>query len=323
MLYPTLTAIRSARVRLQEYTDVTPSIELNSITSQKRFGEGARIYAKLELFQKTGSFKARGAINNLLQLNKQQLNRGVTAVSAGNHAIAVAYAAQRLGTSAKLVMPKNAQPYRIEQCESYGGEVVFANDVVEAFKLVESIADSEQRTFIHPFSGMHTLEGSGVVGLEMTEQMPPLDIVLLPIGGGGLCAGVAAALRQSWPNIHIVGVEPEGSSAMQRAFTEGKPVQLAYNKTIADSLAPPMTTEFTFKACRALLDDLILVSDEQIKEAMACVHTELKCAVEPAGAVATAGLLAQRPETLAGKKVGIILCGANITTSLYCQYVNG
>ena len=195
MLYPTLKAISAARNRLQKYTDCTPSIELNSITLAKSvLGRGLEFMPSLSCFRKRVAFKAQRCRSTIYCSSaKHQLNAtGLPGLAPGNHAIAVAYAARRLGSSAKLSdAEESAQPSRIEQCEAYGGEVVLASTTWwRPLSWLNPSPSAEQRAFIHPFSGMHTLEGSGVVGLEMTEQMPHLrHYVLLPIGGGGLCAG--------------------------------------------------------------------------------------------------------------------------------------
>jgi threonine dehydratase len=176
------------------------------------------VVLKEELFQRAGSFKVRGALAVMRDLSPDVLARGVTAVSAGNHAMAVAYAAGVLGTSAKVVMPKTANPFRVERCRAMGAAVELADDVHQAFARVKQIEQEEGRTFVHPFEGPLTALGSGTLGLELVEQAGPLDAVIVPVGGGGLCAGVSAAVKLASPKTQVFGVEPEGADTMRRSF---------------------------------------------------------------------------------------------------------
>ena len=248
----------------------------------------------------------------MLNLTPAQLRRGVTAVSAGNHAIATAYAAKALGTSAKVVMPTNANALRMKLSRDLGAEIELAGSPLEAFARAKQIEEEEGRSFIHPFEGPLTLQGTGTAGWEFTRQTPELDAMVLPIGGGGLCGGFAAALKQVWPDIKIYGVEPEGANAMFQSFQQGQPVTLDRIQTIADSLAPPKTEPYTYSVCRRFVDEIVLVDDGQLKEAMRHLFHGLKLAVEPAGAASTAGILGPLKEKVRGKKVGVIVCGSNI-----------
>jgi len=248
----------------------------------------------------------------MLNLSPSKLKQGVTAVSAGNHAIATAYAARALGTSAKVVMPKTANPLRMKLSRDLGAEIELADSPLEAFARVKQIEEEEGRSFIHPFEGPLTLQGTGTAGWEFSKQVPELDAMILPIGGGGLCGGFASALKQVWPDIKIYGVEPEGANAMFQSFQQGQPVTLDRIQTIADSLAPPKTESYTYSVCRKFVDEIVLVSDGQLKEAMRYLFHGMKLAVEPAGAATTAGLLGPLKEKVRGKKVGTIACGSNI-----------
>ena len=194
MQIPSLEQIRKTHAELANWVVETPVWQWRGREIAAAAGAQTEVVLKLELFQHTGSFKARGALCNLLALDDAALARGVTAVSAGNHAIAVAYAARLLGTTAKVVMPKNANPFRVARCGDYGAEVVLVEDVTAAFARVEEIQATEGRTFIHPFEGPLTCAGTAMVGLEFCEQAGELDAVLIPVGGGGLIAGMAAAI---------------------------------------------------------------------------------------------------------------------------------
>ena len=310
--YPTLKQIQATRERLGSLIVETPAHPWRDSRLSDRTGHSAEVFVKLELLQVTGTFKPRGALNVMLNLSKGQLKRGVTAVSAGNHAIATAYASKALGTTAKVVMPKNANPLRIRMARDLGAEIDLADNPHNAFARVQEIERDEGRTLVHPFEGPLTLQGTGTAGLEFSQQVPELDAMVLPIGGGGLCGGFAAALKQVWPKIKIYGVEPEGANSMYRSFQQGKAVTLDRIDTIADSLAPPKAEPYTFSVCRQFVDEIVLVSDDQLKEAMRHLFFGMKLAVEPAGAASTAGLMGPLKEKTRNQKVGIIACGTNI-----------
>ena len=275
-------------------------------------GDDTEVILKLELFQHTGTFKARGALVNLLSLSDEQLAKGVTAVSAGNHAIATAFAAQRSGASAKVVMMKGANPFRVSQCQAYGAEIIFADGVHQAFDTVKQIEEEEGRTFVHPFEGELTALGTATLGLEFACQAPQLDALIVPIGGGGLCAGVASAFKLLQPACHIYGVEPEGADSMSRSFRAGSPQTIDKVRTIADSLGAPYALPYSFALCQQNVDEIVLIDDEALRRAMGLLFSEMKLAVEPAGAAATAALAGPLRERLQGKRVGVIVCGANI-----------
>src|SRR6185503_21289321 len=194
---------------------------------------------KEELFQRTGSFKVRGALAVMQDLAPEALARGVTAVSAGNHAMAVAYAAAALRTSAKVVMPRSANAFRVQGCRELGATVELVDDVHKAFARVREIEQAEGRTFVHPFEGPRTALGTATLGLELATQAPDLDAVIVPIGGGGLCAGVATAIKLALPRCQVFGVEPEGADSMHRSLAAGKPQSIEAVRTIADSLGAP------------------------------------------------------------------------------------
>ena len=316
-----LSQMREAQQRLAPHVRRTPVMPVTGLRLDALLGAKTELWAKLELFQLTGTFKARGALNVALQLSPEQRARGITAVSAGNHAIAAAYAAATVGTSAKIVVQASANPARMALARSFGAELVVCPDGPTAFAEAERIVADEGRSFIHPFEGEHTSLGTAGVGLEFAEQVPGLDAVLVAVGGGGLAGGVAAALKTLNPRCRVFGVEPTGADAMRRSFDAGQPVRLAQVQTIADSLAPPMTLPVAYGLCRRYLDDVVCVDDDAICRALAVSFSDAKLAVEPAGAAALAGLLGPLRDELAGRRVGIIVCGANIDAESFGRFL--
>ncbi len=318
-----LSEIQKTRDRLGERVVTTPSLQWQGDELSRSVDDETTVYVKLELFQRTGTFKARGAMNVMMHLSPMQLEQGITAVSAGNHAIAAAYCAREMGTSAKIFMPKSASQLRIDRARAYGADITLCDTQPEMFELAELAQRDEGRTFVHPFEGPRTVQGTATAGLEFTEQVPELDAMILPIGGGGLCAGFSAALKQVWPDIRIYGVEPEGANTMSLSFARGEPVTKQDVSTIADSLAPPLSLPYTFGICRELLDEIVLVNDDQMRDAMRALFYDLKLAVEPAGAASTAALCGPLREQLRGQKVGVITCGSNILLSDFCRFAGG
>jgi threonine dehydratase len=316
-----LAAIRVARARLGDLVLTTPVREWDDPALTREAGTGTRVFLKEELFQRTGTFKPRGALTVMLDLPGDALSRGVTAVSAGNHAIAVAYAAQVLGTTAKVAMPRTANAFRVAKCRELGAEVELLEDVHRAFARVKQIEQEEGRTFVHPFEGPRTALGTATLGLELVEQAPDLEAVVVPIGGGGLCAGVAAAVKLANPGCRVYGVEPEGADTMRRSFAAGSPQAIEAVRTIADSLGAPHAAPYSFALCRRYLDDVVLVSDDALRRAMLLLFGSAKLAVEPAGAAATAALLGPLRERLQGRRVGLIVCGANIDAATFSSHL--
>ena len=307
---PPINEVRKLRRRLQEWLQLTPVLRCRPL--EQRLGGSIEIHAKMEFLQQTGTFKPRGALSTILGLDPQQLKAGVTAVSAGNHAIATAFAARAVGTTAKVVMVMNASPVRIDACRQYGAEVMLADDVHAAFKLAEEIREKEGRYFVHPFEGPNVALGTGTVGLEICEQVGEFDVIVIPIGGGGLCAGISSAVKQIYPACTVIGVEPEGADSMHRSFASGQPEAIEKVTTIADSLGAPFAAPYSFELCRQNVDELVMVNDDEIKESMGMLFRDLKIAVEPACAASTAALCGPLNGRFAGKKVVLLLCGSNI-----------
>jgi len=298
------------RDRIAQQTIATPIIRCAAI--EELIGEDTRVFAKLEFLQRTGTFKARGALATLYELTPEQLVAGVTAVSAGNHAIATAYAAEAMGTTAKVVMTRTANPSRIEACQSYGAEVVLADDVHQAFEVAERIQNEEGRYFVHPFEGPAVAMGTGTVGLEICEQCDELDVVIVPVGGGGLIGGIANVIKRLRPDCEVIGVEPEGADSMHKSLANGEPMKIEAVRTIADSLGAPFASPYSFGLCQLHVDRLALVSDRQLQKAMGFLFRAMKIAVEPACAASTAALLGPLRDSLSGKRVMLVMCGSNI-----------
>jgi threonine dehydratase len=315
--------ILAARELLGARIRRTPAQPLTGPAVEAAFGPGTQAIMKLELFQHTGSFKARGALLNVLMLTESERARGICAISAGNHAIAAAFAAQAVGTSAKVVMKADSNPFRIEQCRRYGAEIELTADVHEGFRRVQEIAATEGRAFIHPYEGLRVAMGTGTLGLEFLEQAADLDAVVVPIGGGGLAAGVSTAVKLAKPSCAVFGVEPFGADTMFRSFASGKPEAIDKVRTIADSLGAPYALPISFALCRASIDDIVRVEDAELIAAMRFLLEHAKLAVEPAGAAATAALLGPLRERLAGRKVGLVVCGSNIDAAGYARLIGG
>lgn len=318
---PSLADIRHTREQNRPYILQTPVHGWRGREMQARIGSTTDVQLKLELFQHSGTFKARGAVTTVRELPAEARARGVTAVSAGNHAVAVAYAAQCFGTSAKVVMRASANPARVAACRAYGAEVILVPAGTDAFGLAQDIAREEGRTFVHPFEGRQIALGTATLGLELCEQAPVLDAVIVAIGGGGLCAGVATAVKAMQPHCRVYGVEPVGADTMHRSFAASAPASRSDVATIADSLAPPHAAPYSYSLCRAHVDGLVRVTDQEMLDAMALLFREMKLAVEPAGAAATAALLGPLRERLSGQRVGVIVCGANIDIATFAAHV--
>ena len=307
---PSIDEISSLREDLGDSIIRTPVLRCFEL--EEMLGGDSEVYAKLEFLQRTGTFKARGALAVLSRFDSAQIAKGITAVSAGNHAIAAAYAARSVGTTAKIVMIGTANPSRIAACRDMGAEVVMVDDVHAAFAEAEEIQAKEGRQFVHPFEGPDVARGTGTLGLEIHEQCEDFDAVVVAIGGGGLIGGVSNALKQLRPGCTVIGVEPSGADSMHRSFAAGSPQEIESVKTIADSLGAPYALPYSFELCRRNVDQLCLVEDDEIRSAMGMLFKRMKMAVEPACAASSAALLGPLREQLRGKKTVLVFCGSNI-----------
>jgi threonine dehydratase len=317
---PSLDAIRAAAASLAGRIVATPIVELPHDRLKPFLPEGARAVMKLELFQHAGSFKARGALLNIDALDVEARGRGVTGVTAGNHGLALAWAARAGGVSAKIVMPQSADPMRVAGCRAMGADVVLVADVHAAFAEMERIVREEGRSVVHPFEGARVTLGTATCGLEFIEAARDLDAMIIPVGGGGLISGIARAVKLVAPHCRVYGVEPEGADSLSRSFASGRPEKLDKVATIADSLGAPMALAYSFGVARANVDRLVTISDEAMLKAMTLLYDALKIAPEPACAAATAAAMGPLRAELAGKRIGLIACGSNIGETKFADF---
>jgi threonine dehydratase len=317
--FPSLDEIRSTHERLSSKVVETPVWRWQGGAVADRMLSDSEVWLKLELFQATGSFKMRGVLNCIEAMAPEARARGVVAASSGNHAMAVAYGARAAGTRATVVMPRLASPSRIDACRRFGADVVLMPSLREAFERAQSLVEKEGRTMIHPFEGPRTTLGTAGVGLELMRQVPRLDAVIVPVGGGGLVSGIAAAVKQIDPSCRVFGVEPFGADAMYKSFQAGAPVTLPGTDTLADSLAAPYALPYSFGVCRRFVDEIVRVSDDAIARAMHDLFCDMKLAVEPAAATATAALFGPLKDRLDGRRVGLLVCGSNIDAQRYTE----
>jgi threonine dehydratase len=304
--------IESARHYLAGRVHRTPLLTSRTLDARS----GALLFLKPESLQRTGSFKVRGVLNRLRTLTEEERRRGLITISAGNHAQAVAFAAAAEKVHATVVMPAAATPSKVEASRGYGAEVVLHGDIFAAFEKMEELRQRDGRVLIHPFDDLEVMAGQGTVGLEVCEDVPDLDAIVVPTGGGGLLSGVAVAVKALQPRARVIGVEPVGAAAVKRGLEAGEPVRLAAVDTIADGLGAPATGTNVLDHVKHYVDDIILVTDADIAAALRLLLERCKLLVEPAGAAALAAVLtgAAGAALPLGRpaRLGVILSGGNI-----------
>ena len=309
--------VRAARERLAGLVSETPcsySETLSTLT-------GSRVFVKLENLQMTGSFKERGAANLLLQLSPEERRRGVVAASAGNHGLAVAFHAARLGVAAVIVMPEWAPLAKVTAARRHGAEVVLhGENFDEAYVRAREIEGARRLVFVHPFDDPRVIAGQGTIGLELAAQVPGLDAVLVPVGGGGLIGGVALAVKAERRAVSVIGVQAHEVAAMTAAFSAGGPVTVPAATTLADGIAVRLVGEQTFALARRWVDRLVTVTEEEIANAILLLLEIEKTVVEGAGAVPLAAL-ANRRVALEGKTVALVLSGGNIDVNVVARVI--
>lgn len=303
-----LSEIQAAQGRIRPYVHTTPSLEHAGLSEQL----GLPVYLKLEVLQRCGMFKVRGAFNKMLLLSSAEREAGVVAVSGGNHAIAVAYAARELGLRALVLMPQNTPQNYIEQTESYGAELRLMPNVQEAFDEAYR-QQSAGLTLVHPFDDPTVIAGQGTLALELLEQAPGLTDLVVSIGGGGLMSGIVSAAKALRPEIRVWGVETEGADAMLQAFQAGHPVRLAAITSIAKTLGAPSVSERTFAIAKDYLEQVIRVSDQQTVKDLVYLLEQAKVLCEPAAACTLSAARVLAPKLPNNAKLGLILCGGNTT----------
>jgi threonine dehydratase len=304
-----LSEIRAASERLAGTIHRTPVMSAQSIGART----GTVLRLKCECFQKTGSFKPRGALNKVLSLSAADRARGLVTVSAGNHAQAVAWAARHVGAPCVVVMPTAAPRSKLDAVRGYGAEIVLHDDRATLFDKLREVEQSRGLTFVHPFDDPVVLAGAGTLGLEIVEDVPDVDVVIVPVGGGGLLGGVASAVKAIAPRVRVVAVELEAGPGLAPALAAGKPVPAPRPAdTIADGMTPPFVGALPLAIAREAVDEIVTVSELEIVEAMLLLMTRAKLYVEGGGAASTAALVAGKLNVPAGARVVAIVSGGNV-----------
>ncbi len=313
----TLAGVERARGRIRDFVFLSPCLRSTELTRMT----GQEIYLKLDNLQRTGAFKERGALNKLLTLTGDEKRRGVIAASAGNHAQAVAYHATQRGIRSQIVMPLMTPLVKVSATRGYGAEVVLHGaNYDEAYAEALLRAESERMTFLHPFDDVQVIEGQGTIGLEILEQVPEIEAVVVPIGGGGLIGGVACAIKQTNPKVRIIGVQTERLPSMLRALDAGMPVTVPAQATIADGIAVRRSAERTLRLVERYVDELVTVDEEEIASAILVLLEREKTLAEGAGAAALAAVL-QRKSSLTTERTAVLVCGGNIDVSLLAKII--
>ncbi len=313
-----ITHIKQAQERIRGMVHRTPLI------GSKTFSHICKnkIFLKPENFQKTGAFKIRGALNVVLSLEPPKGKRGIITASSGNHGQAVALAGAISGYPATVVMPKNASAAKVDAVQGYGAEIIFhGTSSMERIDRAEEVCREKGLTFIHPFNDPLVMAGQGTIGLEILEDMPQVEQVLVPIGGGGLISGIAVAIKETRPDIKIIGVEPEQSNSMYLSIRSGQRRELQNIVSIADGLKTTIPGTNTFPLVRKYVHDILLVSEEEIRAAMMLLLERCKLLVEPSGAVTVAALLAHKVAPM-GRKTVAVLSGGNIALRDLASFIS-
>jgi threonine dehydratase len=297
----------AARARIASLVHRTPMLRSTSL------GEllgGIELHLKAELFQRTGSFKPRGVANKLLSLSDEEKARGFVTISRGNHAQALAYAATAIGTHATIVMAADAVPSKVHATRAYGGEVVLTDG--DIWELCQRLMEERQLTLVHPFDDDAVMAGQGTAALELLDDVPDVESVIVPVGGGGLIAGIAVAVKEALPRARVIGVEAEASDAMTQALAAGRSVQIGNRKSMADGINAPYAGERCLEVVQRYVDEVVTVSEEEILAGLRLLLERSKLAAEPAAATPLAALLAGRVRTRPGERVACLVSGGNL-----------
>jgi len=312
-----LDEVLTARERITGRVHRTPMLSSSSAARQLAAAGGPRLaddrlYVKAENLQKTGSFKPRGMVNRIVTLTPEERARGAITMSAGNAGQAYAWAGREAGVPMTVVMPAGANPTKVDACRGYGAEVVLEGEHVgDAYRALVRIRDDRRLTFVHPFNDPAVIAGDGTAGLEVLEDLPDVDVVVVGIGGGGLISGIATAIKERRPATRVHGVEPELADAMTRAFAAGEPVEIQPH-SVADGLGAPFAGDVTLAICRHYLDGIVLIDDATILGGLRFILERMKQVVEPAGAAALAAVMSGRIPIADGERVCVVASGGNV-----------
>ena len=308
MKFPSIDDFNNTLSDINKYVHKTPIVSSSSLNKIYN----SNIFFKLELFQKTGSFKTRGAINKLLKLSDLERDKGVITISAGNHAQAISWACSQFNIKSKIVMPFDASPSKVEATKSYGGEVILTkNNMMDE---CNDIKEREGLTFVHPFDDIDIILGQGTIGVEIIEKLNNIDYAFISIGGGGLISGIACVLKSINPKIKIIGVEPINSNVMTKSISSNKPetFDTNINKTLADGLAAPFAGNLTFEFVKKYVDEIINVSENEMIESMRVIIERLKVIPEAAASACFVPILRNKLNIKKNANSIIVLCGGNI-----------
>lgn len=312
----TFDKIYQAREVLKDVVRTTP------INDTSRLADDFELYVKMESLQKTGSFKIRGAYFKIFNLSKEEKECGIIAASAGNHAQGVAYTAKKLGINATIVMPKDAPLQKVNNTASYGANVIlYGNTFQEAYHYAIELAKTNKLTFIEPYNDIDVIAGQGTIGLEILDQCPDVDVVFVPVGGGGLAAGIAFAVKTLKPSCKVYGVEAKNVNSMKKSIENEELTAISNPKTIADGIAVSKVGSLTYDICKQYLDGVVEVEDELTSVAILKLLEKSKIVSEGAGAISVAAALSNQVN-LKGKKVVSILSGGNIDVTLLSRLID-
>lgn len=313
-----LADIRAARQRIRGRVHHTPCLESFRLSETT----GCRLHCKLEYLQRTGSFKERGAANAIAQLDDAQRQRGIIAASAGNHALALAYHGRQAGVPVTVVMPQHAPLMKSATCRQLGANVVtFGQSFSQSQERAHELADRDGLTYVHGFDHPHIIAGQGTLALELLEEVPDVEVMVVPIGGGGLIAGMGIAVKALRPEVRLIGVEPAHMPSYAAAVDAGRPVRIDARPTLADGLAVGCMGALTFDICRTVVDEVVAVNEAELSLAVLRLMEQEKAVVEGAGAAPLAAILGPLRETVQGKAVAIPLCGGNIDPTVLSRVI--
>ena len=312
-----ISTIKEARQRIQPFIKRTPLQHSQTLSNYLN----TNVWVKLELFQKTGSFKVRGAFNKMLSLSEEERKRGVVAISGGNHAQAVAYASRVLDTDAIILMPASTPQNYIEATKNYGAAIDLQPSIADAFAKIKTY-EAEGRIFIHPFDDPLVMAGQGTLGVEIMEDLPSATDIIVSIGGGGFAGGVSTAVKAMKPAVRIWGVETMGADCMSQAIKAGHPVELAAITSIAKTLGAPSVSSRTLALAQENLEDVLVVPDEEAVQALKFILERLKILTEPAASCTLAAALRLRNQFSNNNNVVLIFCGGNLSLADLCKHVS-